>query len=73
LKFCIQGNFYCRERGVVHIFGKTAYFHFSFLGSKMPWRALNFDTVLFAKLPECLKVVELVFEWVGNDDSGPED
>jgi hypothetical protein len=39
----------------------------------MAWLPLNFNTTPFAKIPECLKVIELVFEWVGNDDSGPED
>ena len=39
----------------------------------MGLRALNFNTTSFAELPECLKVIELVFDWVGDDDSGPED
>jgi len=38
----------------------------------MAWRPLNFNTTSY-ELPECLKAIESVFEWVGNDDSGPED
>jgi hypothetical protein len=39
----------------------------------MALQALNFSRGKGAKSPECLKAVEVVFEWVGDDESGPAD
>jgi hypothetical protein len=39
----------------------------------MALQALNFSRGKGAKSPECLKAVEGVFQWVGDDESGPAD